>query len=304
MSNVLQIIAENSEDLLNAGAYGAGALIRVQTSATSGGVYADISGTGSTPTIALVAGDRTYTGYDPNGTVTSWYRTRYENVGGTRLSDWSAVFQVAGGSPQLCSVGQVKARLNPSGAVSDTLDDALIAELIEEVSNWIEDYTGRRFTPETAVTYTFDASAGRVLRVPRGIRSITSIGVASSSQPGTGGTYTTGTLADYLLRPLAVDLPSGWPATEVHLSPLAGTVRWFVEGYNTVTITGNFGFAAVPRSIEAVAIDATVAAYQSRKNGASSVMGADDMAMPPWSKFFGRGSPQRGTLDRYRYVAL
>jgi hypothetical protein len=303
MSNVVRIIAEGSDELLNAGAYGTGAVIRLQTSATFGGVYANVTGTGSTPTIALVAGDRTYTGYDPNGTAASWYKTRYENAGGTITSDWSDPFQVE--ARGLCDRGQVKARLMPANTTLDTADDELIDELIDQVTAWIEGYTGRRFTPETAATYTFDTSWGRVLRIPRGIRSVTTLGVATGHQPDTGGTYTTVPAGDVLLRPLPADLPDGWPATEVRLSRAStGTVPMFVDAENGATITGNFGFASVPKDIEAVCIDAVVAAYQSRKNGASSVLGADDAALPPWSSFFGRGSPQRGTLDRYRYVSL
>jgi hypothetical protein len=207
---------------------------------------------------------------------------------------------------QLCTKAQVKARLFPAGVSPDTSDDTLIDELIEEISAWVQDYTGRHFIAEIAATYTFDTVAGTVLRVPRGIRSVTTLQVASTHQPDTGGTYVTVPASDYTLRPLAADLPEGWPATEIRISrgTLTGTVSQFVNAQNGAKVTGNFAFAAIPRAIEAVAIDATVAAFQSRKNGASSVMGADDMAMPPWSRFFGRGSPQRGTLDRYRYVPV
>lgn len=204
---------------------------------------------------------------------------------------------------QLCTKAQVKARLFPNG-VTDTNDDTLIDEIIEEVSAWIQGYTGRKFVAETAVTYTFDTQAGYVLRIPRGIRAITSMGVASSHQPDTAGTYTTIPAAERLLRPLTADSPEGWPPTEVRLSRAATTVTHFSNAENGATITGNFGFATTPKDIEAVAIDATVAAYASRKNGASSAMGADDSPLPPWAKFFGRGSPQRATLDRYRWVTV
>ncbi len=98
MPNILTITVDDSANLLNAGAYGAGAVIRVQTSATEAGVYGDLSGTGSTPTIAIVSGTSSYTGYDPSGTATSWYRTRYENSGATRVSDWTTAFQAGGSS--------------------------------------------------------------------------------------------------------------------------------------------------------------------------------------------------------------
>lgn len=205
----------------------------------------------------------------------------------------------------LCTIAQVKARLFPAGT-TDTSDDTLFTELVNECSAWIEDYTGRKLGPDNAATYIFDTAAGSVLRVSRGIRTITSMGVSTSHQPDAAGAYTTIPAADRLLRPKAADLPEGWPATEVHIGrgTLAGTVRYYGSYQNGATIAGDFGFAAVPASIESVAIDAVVAAYQSRRNGASSVMGADDMAMPPWNHFFGRGSPQRGTLDRYRWVPV
>jgi hypothetical protein len=206
---------------------------------------------------------------------------------------------------QLCTTAQVKARLFPAG-VTDNGDDTLISELIDQVSSWIEGYTGRKLVPEAAATYTFDTVAWFVLRIPRGIRAVTTMGVAMTHQPDTGGTYTTVPAADRLLRPRAADSPEGWPATEVRLSRglLAGTIGTFSTVENGCTITGDFGFASTPPDVVAVAIDAVVAAYQARKDGASSVLGADDTALPPWSRFFGRGSPQRGTLDRYRYMSV
>jgi hypothetical protein len=206
----------------------------------------------------------------------------------------------------LCTKEQIKARLFPNGE-TDTSDDALIDEYIGQVSAWVESFTGRRLTPDNAATYTFDTLSGYVLRIPRGIRSITSMSVNNSAnQPDTGGSYTVVPAADRLLRPLTVDLPEGWPPTQVWLSrgTLAGTIGSFGTIANGATITGNFGFAAVPKDVEAVAIEATVVAFQARRNGASSTMGAEDIAMPPWARYFGQGSPQRATLLRYRYPSL
>lgn len=206
---------------------------------------------------------------------------------------------------QLCTTAQVKARVNPAG-VSDSVDDTLISELIDEVSAWVESYTGRSFIAETASTYYLDgpAGGGYVLRVPKGVRSLTYVGIASSDQPDTGGTYTSVTVSEILLRPTAIDLPLGWPPTELRISRSASTISWWPGYQNGVKLTGNFGFATVPKDIEAVAIDGVVAAYQNRQNGASSILGVGDQALPPWASFFGRGSPQRGTLDRYRIYSV
>jgi hypothetical protein len=201
---------------------------------------------------------------------------------------------------QLCTTAQVKARVFPAG-ITDTADDTLISELIDQVSAWMESYTGRAFIAETGATYYLDGPGTYVLQLPRGVRSLTYVGTAISDQPDTGGTYTSIPPADILLRPAAMDLPLGWPPTELRISRASTVIARWPSVQNGVKLTGNFGFATVPKDIEAVAIDAVVAAYASRKNGASSVMGADETALPPWSSFFGRGSPQRGTLDRYRF---
>jgi hypothetical protein len=204
---------------------------------------------------------------------------------------------------QLCTLAQVKARIGDS----DVTDDTLIGEIIDEVSAWVQGYTGRKFVPVNSADYYFDTQAGYVLRVPIGIRTITFLGVNNTThQPDTGGTYTTVAASDYLLRPRVQDLPDGWPFQEVHISRgvLAGTISSFGRIDNGCKITMAAGFAAIPKDIEAVAIDAAVVAYQSRMNGASSVIGADDLAIPPWRNYFGRGSPQMQTLGRYRYYGM
>ena len=203
---------------------------------------------------------------------------------------------------QLCTTAQVKARLG----ITDATDDTLISELIDEVSSWIQGYTGRKLVPEAGVTYVFDTQAGMSLRIPRGIRTITSMGIASTHQPDSGGTYITVPAGDRLLRPKAEGNSEGWPFTEVRISrgTLAGTVRQFSTAENGCTITGDFGFAATPPDIASVAIDGVVAAKQAIGDGASSVIGADALAIAPWRDFFGIGSPQKKVLDSYRYWQL
>jgi hypothetical protein len=206
---------------------------------------------------------------------------------------------------QLCTTAQVKARLFPAGP-ADVTDDTLISELIDQCSDWIGDYTHRKLVPVSSTTYVFDTRAGYVLHVPIGVRSISSMGVATlTHQPDSGGSYTTIPAGDILLRPKVQDGPEGWPFTEVRISRAhTGSVAAFATIENGATITGTFGFAATPPAIQAVTIDAVVTAYQNRKNGASGVIGAEDTAIVPWVSFFSKGSPQRGTLDRYRWLAV
>lgn len=204
---------------------------------------------------------------------------------------------------QLATLAQVKARINPAG-VSDTVDDTLITELIEQVSDWIQHYTGRKFVAVASTTYIVDTQSGYVLRFPIGVRSVSALAINTTThQPDTGGSYpTTITAANILLRPTASELPVGWPPTEVRLSRAQTVV--FADIENGASVTGTFGFATTPPDIQAVTIDAAVAAYQSRKMGASGVIGAEGDAIIPWQSFFSAGSPQRATLERYRYVGM
>jgi hypothetical protein len=206
---------------------------------------------------------------------------------------------------QLCTTAQVKARLQnaAAGVTFSATDTTTIGELIDEVSDWVQHYTGRKLVPVTSTTYIVDTEAGYVLRFPIGVRTVSALGInALSHQPDTGGTYVSVSAANILLRPSGPDLPVGWPATEIRLSRASSLYFGTIE--NGASVTGTFGFAATPPDIQAVTIDAVVAAFQSRKNGASGVIGADAEAVVPWASFFSRGSPQRGTLDRYRYQAI
>ena len=260
MPNPIRIVVENPDEILNAGLYGAGAIIRVQTAATEAGAFADVAGTGSTPTIAVVTNVRSYTGYDPSGTASSWYRTRYENVGATRLSDWTAAFQVGDETAGfLCSLYDVKQELGETG----TDRDELIIEKIRQVSADIEGYVGawlapRPTDPASTMTLLFDVErSGRSLLLEGnsrrfGIRTLTALSLATTSPPETGGTYTAATLADVLLRPRPT---ADGPASHLVLTDTSSSR--FYAGYNTVRVTGSFGPSSVAWNIQGIAIRAT-----------------------------------------------
>jgi hypothetical protein len=204
---------------------------------------------------------------------------------------------------QLCTITQVKARINPAG-VSDTVDDTMLTELVEQVSDWIQHFTGRKLVPITSTTYIVDTQGGYVLRFPIGVRTVSALAINTQAhQPDTGGSYPSViAAANILLRPSGPDLPIGWPPTQIRLSRAQTTVFGTIE--NGASVTGTFGFAATPPDIQAVTIDAVVAAYQNRKMGASGVIGAEGDSIIPWVSFFSSGSPQRATLERYRYIGM
>jgi hypothetical protein len=195
----------------------------------------------------------------------------------------------------LCTKTQVKNRLD--GATS--ADDTLLDELIAEVGDWIADYTKRKLEPEAGATYVFDTSSGSELYIRRGIRAVTSLEVATTDQPDTGGTYSTISASLISLRPLAAERRVGWPADTILVRGTSPVFGWALAG---ARVTGDFGFAAVPPAIEAVAIDAVVAAVAGRQNAAGEVLGADETATDPWARYFAKGTAQLRTLQSYRGV--
>ena len=296
MPNHLTVTVEEPDAILNAGQYGAGAVVRLQTATTEAGAYADVTGTGSTPTIPVVTLVRSYDGYDPAGTVSSWYRTRFENVGATRLSDWSTSFQVAEeGSGLICSLWDVKQDLGETAATNDEL----IIEKIRQVGAEIMNYTGRRFvrTPASGTTtFLFDITYGcRTLRIPQGIASATVLEVATSTQPESAGTYATVTAAEWWLRPIMAERDYGWPATQVVISDVSGSM--FYPGYNTVRVTMALGWDKVPYDVQAIASRAVIGSYMS-KGSPTGIVG------PSGATIMLRNiSPaDRETLDLYRVI--
>jgi hypothetical protein len=307
MPNLVRVTVEDPDEILNAGLYGAGALIRLQTSATEAGAFADVTGTGSTPTVPVVTQTRSYTAYDPNGLSSSWYRTRYENSGATRLSDWTAAFQVGDETAGfLCSLYDVKQRLFGTANTS-TAEDELILEIIREVSDDIEDYVGawlapRPTDPASTMTLLFDVPRGtRSLLLESGsrrcgIRTLTSLGLASQSQPESGGSYTAATLADVLLRPRPT---ADGPAWRLELSNVSGS--YFYPGYNTVESVGSFGPAAVAPRIQSVALAAVTRRYMGKETSSVAIaLGPEGSVrlladIPP---------SMRATLDRLRVPAV
>lgn len=195
---------------------------------------------------------------------------------------------------QLCTTAQVKAR----DEIVDGVDDTVLGELIDQVTDFIQEFTGRKLVPEAGVTWVVDTSAGSTIEVPRGVRAVTSLGIASSDQPDTGGTYVAVAAADILLRPSPIYRKPGWPATRILLKGSStGRLAAVLNGAQMVV---DGGFAATPPAIQAVAIDAVVVAFNARTSGASEQLGADQAAGVPWSRYFAQGTPQWATLERFR----
>ena len=152
-------------------------------------------------------------------------------------------------------------------AATDTTSDEDLTEFIDQVSRDILGHTGREFVGSVAdETRLYDVTDyGTTLYLPGGVRSVTTLSLASGDQPDTGGTYTATT--GYYLRPHEHDRTAGWPATRIEL----GSGSWFYYGRSTVQIVGKFGWASVPPDIAGIATSAVVRRFQARQSSSTGV---------------------------------
>lgn len=257
MPNVLTITVADptAAELLNAGAYEPGAVIRVHSSDSATGTFTVIAGSGSTPAIPLVAGTSEYTGYDPAGTTTTWYRIRYENAGATRVSDWADPFRIAATAPALPSPGhtghtyasldQMKRYIRDAGADIDggigTVNDELMLTFLEDASRTIDEWcqrtTGRKasgFGPRIG-TNRYNGTGTDLLRLHDDLLSIASVTVLDSTG-GASSTYTVET--DFYREPY--DEP---PYRALRCNGLTGKSTWST-GLRTVSVVGTWGYSS------------------------------------------------------------
>jgi hypothetical protein len=191
-----------------------------------------------------------------------------------------------------------KARLGISSA--DTTDDAEIQVVCDQVNGYIESFTGRVIAPAGSATYTFDgfdALDNRVLFLPKGIRSISLLETTTY----TGGPWYTVPAGNYFLRPTDHEKDPAFPHTEVVMTnvPTAGNYSpLFYNGYDTVRVTGLWGFAAIPDEIKEIAEVMAVRAWSARQAGQTDQIGVSELGQPVISRTL--SIRDRDTLQRYR----
>lgn len=291
MPNILTLSVANPDQILNAGAYGAGAVIQVQSAALEAGPFSDDG------TVPIVTAVTSYTYYDTDGTSSTWYRTRYENVAETTVSEWSTSFQPDQSTALVnyVTLADLKARL---GSPVSTASDAVMTQICNETNQWIESYTGRILGPVASATYTFDGYglvSPYVLSLGRlGARAVTLFETGSD-----GVTFSTVPSTRYALRPLAQDRAlTGEPASYLFMTD---GYRLPV-GYGNIRITMTAGFAAIPDDVRGVAIAIATRAWHGRQSGQADIIGNTETGEPLVTKII---APEfKRTLDHYRPVLV
>lgn len=295
--NILKITSEDADELLNTSAFGAGALIRVESATSSGGTFAEIG------TVALVAATYLYTYYDQTAATGLYYRTRYSNSGNTNRSDYSDEFQATAASGLYCSLYDAKQRLGI--AATDTTDDENLLQFCVEATALIKGFTHRDLAPTTLTAALYDGydavEDGRCLLIPDGIRSISLLEIATN----TGATFTTVASGDYFIRPTAQERDPGWPGTEVWITDIPSsstTTPYFPPGFANIRITGTGGWSATPDEIASVALNTVVAKWRGRGAGGGDTFTIGGDGERTFTRYL--SFEDKATLKRYQLRSL
>jgi len=196
------------------------------------------------------------------------------------------------------TTANLKVRLGLGTAVTD--DDGLFDDVCDEVNDWIESYTWRPVGPNAGGTLTFDSyedtsDDGYCLYVRQGVRSVTSMTVATS----TGATPGTVDTDDIVILPRVQNRKPGFPGTEIRFKDyITGPVNLFGRGYGDIVVVGDFGFEAIPPAVVEIAEVLAVRTWHARQAGQADVVGSDADGEPTVSRYV--SGKDRLTLKAYR----
>lgn len=196
-----------------------------------------------------------------------------------------------------CTLEELKARLWPTGATADTVEDTSLASVITAASREIDNYCGRRFyTTATDETRYFSTEDPEYLFLDDDLISVTSL---KTDNDGDGTYEETWATTDYRMEPVNAAL-GGRPYTWITLKPQG--VRAFTTIRHAVQIVGKFGYATTaPTPIKEACILHCIRLFR-RKDAPFGVLGPTEMGqvltIPSVDPDI------RRILDSYRRVTL
>ena len=287
----ITVTVANPADILAVGAFGAGALIRWESAATSSGTWTEGG------TVPIVSGTTVYAIWDGSGSAGTWYRTRYSDSGGTLFSDYSAPFSP---SMNYATLDDVLATFETPIADPRTL--ARFAGLLTTATNQVIEACGHRDYfrhPATGVTtWEVDGDGSDTLHIHEGLVRLDLLELSFDGGrtfvPVNGLPGSLSVPSDYVLRgdspydaaPIigedtyADGIP---PATVATIEPYFhvrftgfGKYVTFVPTVRAARLTGIRGWPAVPPSlVEATAQRVRQLAFGSAGYSGGSAGGED-----------------------------
>jgi hypothetical protein len=283
--------------VLATGAFGAGALVRLERAASIAGSYTEVT------TIAIVATTLQYRYWDAAGDATSFYRWRVSDAAGSVFSDYSDPF--AGSSPAASVFPTSYASLDRLLGMFNTRPTnparlARLGQLLGTATQQLIEACGGRdyfLHPSSGVDTAWyetlperprgmSAFDRQVLHVHDGIVSLASLEVSLDF----GTTYQTVAPSDYVLRgddPSSdAPVPTGEPYFHVVLNPFGSTIA-FPRGTKVIRPTGLRGWATVPETlVEGTAQRARQLAFAEGSFSGAQAGGMDEFGSPATSDRF------------------
>lgn len=266
----LQVSVTNPAELLAAGAYGPGALLRWESSPTGTGSWTEGG------TAALAADATLYDVWDPAGAVGTWYRTRVSNAANTVDSDYSAAFQ--GGVPtryaeldDLLPLFETAPLPRRYGRLLSLLDTAT-RQVVEECGG--RDYFRKPATG--TATWLANGNGTATLHVHEGLVQLDLLELSFDG----GRTYVTVAATDYILvgdSPSSTEPPPpGEPFFHVRFTGF-GSYTTFPPVVRAARLTGARGWSRWPVTLtEATAQRARQLAFASAGYSGSEAGGQDE----------------------------
>lgn len=181
--------------------------------------------------------------------------------------------------------------------ITDTNADTVLGGIATATNDLIEGYIGAPVGSGGTAARTFDGNGNDRMWVRHGLQAISTLEIANE----TGGTFSTLSSTEYVLRPATHDRPTGWPGFWVILTDKATTYGIFTVGFDTVRITptaAGWGWQSIPSDLSEVAAIMGTRMFQSRQSGEMLVVGSTD-----FGNAIVRFLPEpefRAVLDRYR----
>lgn len=256
--SVQVIINVDDPDDIIAG-YGAGAKVRLERDTTSAfGSPTEVA------VLTLVSGQTQYEYWDSAGTDASWYRSRYSASAGAPFSAYSDGFQP--GAPQAyATLDSLREYLK----LPNNDQDNLLVDLLRQASDYITNECGRDFYRHPSVSGTevrllSSEGGSKTLYVPEGLVSLSALRVKGA----TNAEFNVLTSADWVYFPTTPEL--GNPYEGIELTDMA-IIDQFYYGFNTVELTGVFGFARVPSLVEKATLDLAREWYRQGPGGGGPV---------------------------------
>ncbi|MGD0248289.1 MAG: hypothetical protein ABSB75_04475 [Candidatus Limnocylindrales bacterium] len=264
MSNLWALTIPDDPDALLV-TYGAGALIRVQSSPTSGGTY------GAVTTIAIESGVMTYPVYDATGGAGYAYKYRYEASGGAPAGAYCTPFLPTPGHSLYATRAQLKAALTMP-ATADAVQDPLLDIALAAASYAITDTCERDFSIPSGV------SESRYFQGRRHGISYLEIddlvddtGLVIATDDGTN-TYPTTVTTAYDLMPLNAPA-KGFPHHGIAFHSLVSLgVGWPRRPLIKVT-SARWGWPAIPYAVEQACLIQAARLYK-RKDSPFGIAGS------------------------------